>query len=223
MLALLFSLSAAAQINAKLMRYVDISAEQVTFVYGGDIWVAPKTGGTAQQLTQSPGEESWPRFSPDGSQIAFTADYNGNDDVYVVNSGGGVPTRITYASGNDRMVDWHPDGKTLIFAASRELGQRSGNQLYRVNADGGFAERLPLPYAELASYSSDGSQLAYITKITEDYPFKRYRGGLTSDILIFDIERENVRRITEDTAIDGKPAWLGEKFSSYLIVESTFA
>ncbi len=201
----------SAQISAKLMRYLDVSDTQVVFVYGGDIWVAPKTGGTATQLTQSPGEESWPRFSPDGQSIGFTADYNGNNDVYVVPTSGGLPTRVTHASGTDRMIDWYPDGEHLLFAASRELGQRSGNQLYRVAATGGFAEKLPIPYAELASFSPDGGQLAYITKITENYPFKRYRGGLTSDILIYNTTSQAVERITDNPANDGKPAWLGDK------------
>ncbi len=73
-----------AQISAKLMRYMDVSDDQITFVYGGDIWMMPKAGGTALQVTHSPGEESWPRFSPDGLSIAYTASYNGNQDVFVM-------------------------------------------------------------------------------------------------------------------------------------------
>jgi len=60
--SLLFLQNAVAQISAKLMRYTDVSETQITFVYGGDIWIAPKTGGTALQITNSPGEESWPKF-----------------------------------------------------------------------------------------------------------------------------------------------------------------
>ena len=84
------------QISAKLMRYMDVSDNQITFVYGGDIWVMSKEGGTAQQVTHSPGEESWPRFSPDGTSIAYTASYNGNQDVYVMPAKGGVPVRRTW-------------------------------------------------------------------------------------------------------------------------------
>ena len=83
---LLASLAAPAfgQINARLMRYIDISDSQITFVYGGDVWLVDKEGGQAMQLTNSPGEESYPRFSPDGSEIAYTASYNGNEDIFVV-------------------------------------------------------------------------------------------------------------------------------------------
>ena len=100
----LFS-NADGQISAKLMRYMDLSDTQIAFVYGGDIWVIPKSGGTAIQVTHSPGEESWPRFSPDGKSIAYTASYNGNQDIYVMPTLGGVPTRLTYQSHSDRMVD----------------------------------------------------------------------------------------------------------------------
>lgn len=198
------------QISAKLMRYMDVSDTQITFVYGGDIWAMPKAGGTAVQVTHSPGEESWPRFSPDGKSIAFTASYNGNRDVYVMPTLGGVPTRVTYQSHMDRMVDWHPDGEHILFASGRESGRQSFWQFYLVHRKGGLPEKLKVPYGELASYSPDGNQLAYITKITEDYPFKRYRGGLASDIIIYNLKTNRAQNITNNHAIDGKPAWVGD-------------
>jgi tricorn protease len=198
-----------AQISAKLMRYLDVSDKQISFVYGGDIWLVDKNGGPAVQLTHSPGEESWPRFSPDGRRIAYTAAYNGNPDVYVVPVQGGVPTRVTYPSFADRMVDWHPDGKRLLFASNRASGVRGINHFYLVPAEGGFPERLKVPYGELASFSDDGKQLAYVTRITESYPFKRYRGGYSSDIIVYDLATDKARNITGNLAIDGKPAWAG--------------
>jgi len=199
------------QINARLMRYADVSDRQIAFVYGGDIWIMPKAGGTALQITRSPGEESWPKFSPDGQFIAYSASYHGNQDVYVMPVTGGVPTRITYNSFEDRLVDWHPDGEHLLFASKRESGRQSFSQFYQVGTQGGMPEKLSIPYGELASYSPDGLSLAYITRITENYPFKRYRGGLTSDILIHDFASKHTENITQSLAIEGKPAWVGEK------------
>ena len=191
-----------AQINAKLFRYMDVSETQITFVYGGDIWLADKEGGMAVPLTNSPGEESYPKFSPDGQHIAYTAEYRGNMDVYVVPITGGLPTRVTYQSHADRMIDWHPDGAHLLFASRREMGQRSSRHFFKVSKEGGFPEKLAIPYGELASYSPDGKKLAYITKITENYPFKRYRGGLASDILIFDLETNTATNLTNNEAND---------------------
>ena len=207
----LLSVPLQAQINAKLMRFADISDTHITFVFGGDIWVVEKTGGQAVQLTESPGEESYPRFSPDGSEIAYTASYNGNEDIYVIKTMGGLPQRITYASFNDRMVDWHPKGDKILFASRREAGIPRVNQFFMIDKTGGMPEKLVIPYGELASFSSDGNHLAYITKITENYPFKRYRGGLTSDVILFDLNTNTAKRITDNPANDGQPAWLQNK------------
>src|SRR6266508_340875 len=114
---LLISLAAIAQIDARLFRYPDISATQIAFVYGGDIWIVSKTGGTANRITSSTGEESFPRFSPDGKTLAFSASYDGNTDVYTMPVSGGVPVRLTWHSSPDRVVDWHPDGKRILFAS----------------------------------------------------------------------------------------------------------
>ncbi len=208
---LIFCTNAGAQINAKLMRYMDVSDSQITFVFGGDIWVMPKSGGTAIQVTHSPGEETWPRFSPDGKHIAYTASYNGNQDVFVMPAAGGVPTRLTYQSHTDRLIDWHPDGKRILFASGRESGRQSFRQLYLVSMEGGLPEKLQVPYGELASYSKDGNRLAYITKITENYPFKRYKGGLASDVVIFDLRSNTAENITNNPVNDGQPAWVGDE------------
>jgi len=71
LLSLLFicNQTAYSQISAKLMQYMDVSSDQIAFVYGGDIWISPKEGGQAVRLTSSQGEESWPKFSPDGTHI----------------------------------------------------------------------------------------------------------------------------------------------------------
>ncbi len=203
--------STQSQINAKLMRYLDVSGTQITFVYGGDIWLVPKSGGLATQLTHSPGEESWPRFSPDGQTIGYTASYHGNLDIYTIPVTGGIPERVTYGSHPDRMLDWHPSGDQILFASRREIGQSRARQFFAIDKSGGFPQKLPIPYGELASFSPDGNRLAYITKITESYPFKRYRGGLSSDILLYDLSNNTVENITNNHANDGKPAWVDHR------------
>src|SRR5689334_2186258 len=87
---------ADAQIDARMLRYPDVSATQIAFVYAGDIWLAPKQGGVAVRLSSPRGEESFPRFSPDGRTLAFSANYDGNTDVYAVAVQGGEPVRLTW-------------------------------------------------------------------------------------------------------------------------------
>ena len=202
------SVSLFGQISAKLMHQMDVSDTQIAFVYAGDIWLVPRDGGQAVQLTSSPGEESWPKFSPDGSRLAFSANYNGSSNIYVMPVTGGLPERITFRNFSDRMVEWHPDGKRLLIATTAEQGN-GPSEFFLVSATGGLPEKLPIPYGELASFSPDGKKLAYITRITENYPFKRYRGGLTSDIIVYDMDRRRAENITNRRAIDGKPAWVG--------------
>ena len=98
-----------SQINAKLMRFMDVSDTQIVFVYGGDIWIMPKSGGTAIQVTKSPGEESWPRFSPDGQSIAYSASYDGNVDIYNANNA----SEILDTGGVNMIICYQADGKPL--------------------------------------------------------------------------------------------------------------
>ena len=211
LLLLLTSFTVFSQVNARLFRYPHISSTQITFVYGGDIWIVGKSGGTAIKLTSSPGEESYPRFSPDGKTIAYSATYNGNTDVFTMPASGGVPVRVTYQSVPDRVVDWHPDGNRILFASARSSGTQRYNQFYLVSKNGGLPDKLAIPYGELGSFSPSGDDLAYVTRITENYPFKRYRGGFASDIYVYNLKQNKVENITQNPATDGKPAWVKNK------------
>src|SRR6185436_18109258 len=139
---------ASAQVDARMFRQPAVSADKIAFVYAGDIWLAPKAGGTATRLTSPLGEETFPRFSPDGTMLAYSADYDGSTDVYVVPVAGGEPVRLTHHPMADRVIGWHPDGKRVLFASARESGRQRYNQFYLVNVSGGLPEKLPVPYGE---------------------------------------------------------------------------
>ncbi len=206
---LLLSAPADAQVNAKMLRYPDVSETQITFVYAGDIWVAPKTGGTAHRLSSPPGEESFPRFSPDGNTIAFTGNYDGNQDLYLLPSQGGNPTRLTHHPGADRMLDWYPDGSDLLFSSQRYSGRQRFGQFYRVSKSGGLPDKLPVVRAEFGSISEDGKMLAYIPIDVSFRTWKRYRGGRAPDIWLFDLESFESKNITDDPANDTHAMWRG--------------
>ncbi|MBS3819086.1 PD40 domain-containing protein, partial [bacterium] len=196
---------ASAQVNARLFRYPDVSETHICFVYADDIWIVPKTGGTAHNLSSPQGEESFPRFSPDGERIAFTGNYDGNKDIYVIPSQGGVPHRVTYHGQTDRMLDWYPQGNHLLFASSRKSGRQRFNQFYRVSSKGSLPQKLPLPYAEFGMLSSDAQVLYYIPISRDFRTWKRYRGGMAPDIWRFDLETYESKRITQDPANDTQP------------------
>ena len=196
-------------IDARMMRYPDVSATQIAFVYAGDIWVAPKTGGAALRLSSPRGEETFPRFSPDGSQIAFSGNYDGNTDIYIVPSTGGLPKRLTYHGAMDRMLNWYPDGQNILFASSRASEKDRFNQLYKISANGGLPEKLPLPYGEFGAISPDGKTLAYIPISVDFRTWKRYRGGMNSAIWLFDLQTHSARDITGNDSANSQPMWHG--------------
>jgi tricorn protease len=203
------STTVEAQVSARMFRYPDVSATTISFVYGGDIWVVPKTGGTAVRLTTPPGEESFPRFSPDGTRIAYSASYDGNQDVYVVPVAGGVPTRVTHHPMADRLVDWYPDGQSLLIATSMASGRQRYSQFYRVSATGGLPQRLAVPYGEFGAISPDGRSLAY-TPMSQDFrTWKRYRGGWKADIWLFDLQTHASENLTHNDVNNSQPMWRG--------------
>jgi tricorn protease len=198
-----------AQIDARMLRQPDVSSTHIAFVYAGDIWVVPKSGGTAQRLSSPNGEESVPRFSPDGSTIAFTGNYDGNADIYTIPTMGGEPVRITHHPMGDRVVDWYPDGRSILYASSMESGRQRFNQFYRVANDGGLPERLPLAFAEYGAISPDGEWLAYIHIERDSRTWKRYRGGRAPDIWMFNLDDYTSSNITTSDANDAHPMWHG--------------
>jgi tricorn protease len=216
LLLLLLSTSALAQ-GTRLLRHPTVSRDSVAFEYAGDLWVVSRSGGTARRLTSTPSLEIDPCFSPDGSQIAFTATTAGNTDVYVVPTAGGDPKRLTYHPGIDRARGWSPDGKRIIFASNRTgVPQQSYMQLWTVSVDGGLPEMLPLPRAYSGSYSPDGARLAYEEISTVFVPdwietsmWRHYRGGRTHPISIVNLADNSVQKLPWTNSNDSFPMWVG--------------
>ncbi len=196
-------------VDARMFRFPDVSDTQIAFVYAGDIWLAPKTGGFAQRLSSPRGEEVFPRFSPDGSQIAFSGNYDGNADIYVVSVYGGLPRRLTFHGSTDRVLDWYPNGGEILFATSRTSEKDRFNQMYRISQKGGLPAKLPIPYGEFGSISPDGKTLAYVPISVDFSTWKRYRGGMNPDIWLFNLETFEAKNITQDDAANSQPMWHG--------------
>lgn len=197
-----------SQIDAGLFRYPDVSATQIVFSYANDLWVMPKAGGEAIKLSSPAGQEIFPKFSNDGKKIAFTGNYDGNIDVYVIPVTGGQPTRLTYHDFPDRVANWTADGKRVLFASGRESGKERFSQFYTIDAEGGPAEKLPLAYAEYGSYSPDGKQMAVVFRTQVGRNWKRYRGGTTGNIYIYDFAKKESQNISAGSdAGDEFPMW----------------
>jgi tricorn protease len=190
-----------------------VSRTHVAFVYANDLWVADIGGGAARRLTADVGNEGNPAFSPDGSLIAFNAQYEGNVDVYVVPAAGGVPRRLTWHPGPDIVQGFTPDGSAVLFTSPRAVFSGRYTQLFKVEVKGGFPEKLEVPYAFRAVYSPDGSRLAYNPLYDAFTQWKHYRGGTVSVIWVYSFGDRSVEKIPqpEGRANDAGPMWIGNK------------
>ncbi|HYE60645.1 MAG TPA: S41 family peptidase [Phycisphaerales bacterium] len=190
-----------------MLRLPDVSKDRICFVYANDIWTAPKAGGEATPLASPPGTESFPRFSPDGKSIAFVGNYDGGRDLYTLPLSGGLPTRVSHHPGGETLSDWTADGK-LIYLMSGMAGLGRQSQLFTVGSTGGLPERLPVPYAGFGSISPDGTWLAYTPHSTDTRTWKRYRGGMATDIWLFSLKDKSSKKITDWEGTDTIPMWV---------------
>ncbi|HMP77899.1 MAG TPA: S41 family peptidase [Pirellulaceae bacterium] len=187
-----------------------MSATHIVFVYGEDLWLVPRSGGMAIPLASPPGEESLPRFSPDGQTIAFVGNYDGNQDIYTIPISGGPATRVTFHPASELLCDWTPSGE-LLFSSSAYAGLERQSQLFVIKPGESMERELPVPYGTNGAISTDGTWLAYNPNNTDYRTWKRYRGGMASDIWLFNLETHQSVRMTDFEGTDTLPMWHGDK------------
>jgi tricorn protease len=209
-LLLLASVCLADENPPLLLHHPTVSATQIVFAYAGDLWSVPRAGGVAERLTAGAGTASLPIFSPDGGEIAFTGDYDGNADVYVIPASGGTPRRLTYHPDADEVIGWTRDGHAVLFASERNSYSRF-SRLFTISREGGFPAELPLPIGAEASYSPDGKELAYVPLDHAFEIWKRYRGGRTSPVWIARLADSSVTPVPRENSNDFNPMWVDQR------------
>lgn len=205
--------AAAADItpSGAMLRWPDVSKSHICFVYANDLWMVPKAGGLASPVASPSGQEAFPKFSADGRSIAFVGNYDGGRDLYIVDldeSLAGAPARrVTHHPYGENLADWNPDG-SLLFMGNGFAGLPRQTQLLKVPATGGLPTHLPVPYAGFGSISPDGTWLAYTPHTTDTRTWKRYRGGMATDVWLFNLKDNSSRRISEWEGTDTIPMWV---------------
>ncbi|MGE5340522.1 MAG: S41 family peptidase [Candidatus Omnitrophota bacterium] len=207
--------------DARLLRFPNINKDLITFVYAGDIWSVPVTGGNARRLTSHEGMEIFPRISPDGQWIAFSGEYSGTRQIYVMPAKGGEPRQLTYYSdmgeqpprgGFDHLVvGWTPDSKHILILTTRTPYDDRIQRFYTVSLEGGLETPLPIPEASFGSFSPDGKKIVYSPISREFRTWKRYKGGRAQDIWIYDLEKNTSEQITQYIGDDRQPFWYKDK------------
>jgi tricorn protease len=220
-LAGIFLLSTtAAYSQTKLLRFPDIRGDRVVFTYGGDLWTAPSSGGSAVRLTSHPGIEVFGKFSPDGKWVAFTGQYDGDEQVYVVPTSGGDPRQLTFypARGplaprwgwDNQVFGWTKDSKNIIFRSLRDSWSLPIARLYKVSVEGGPATALPMPTAGSGDLSPNENEIVYSPQSRDFRSEKRYGGGQANQLFIFNLGTNAAKRITEGPRATRDAMWIGD-------------
>ncbi len=208
--------------QTKLLRFPDIHGDKVAFTYGGDLWWASTSGGTATRLTAHPGMEVFAKFSPDGKWIAFTGQYDGDEQVYVMPAEGGVPRQLTFypAHGplkprggyDNQVMGWTPDGKSILFRSMRDAnGVTVHGNLFTVSKDGGLPVKLPMPESGAGCFAPDGRKLVYTPQYRDFRHWKRYQGGWAEHLYVFDPVTLERKPIAQTKRTERDPMWIGDR------------
>ena len=213
-------LSTSAYSQTKLLRFPDIRGDRVVFTYGGDLWTAPSSGGSAVRLTSHPGVEVFGKFSPDGKWIAFTGQYDGDEQVYVVPTSGGEPRQLTFypARGplaprwgwDNQVFGWSKDSKRIYFRSLRDSWSLPIARLFSVSVDGGPATAFPMPTAGSGDLSPTNDEIVYSPQSRDFRSEKRYGGGQANQLYIFNLKNNSAKRITEGPRATRDAMWIGD-------------
>jgi tricorn protease len=196
--------------GTRLLRQPDISASQITFIYGADLWISDLNGSNLVRLTSTPAVESEPHFSPDGQWIAFSSNRSGTNAVYVVSAKGGEATRLTWHAANAIARGWSVDGKNILYASERETAPTAHMRLWSVPAIGGPSKLLSHQWGNDASYSPDGTKLIVDKMDRWDVEWRAYRGGQNTPLIILDLATQNETLLPNNRTIDIQPIWISE-------------
>lgn len=209
----------ASSDETRLLRFPATNGRQVVFSYADQLYSVGLQGGEARRLTNGPGYAIFPRFSPDGTQIAFTAQYDGNTEVYLMPADGGTPKRLTYTATlarddlGDRMgpnnivMAWKNTVPEIAFRSRMISFNDFNGQLFTVGVDGDLPRQLPVPRGGFLSFSPDDTKMAYNRVFREFRTWKDYRGGMADDIWILDLKTGAIEDITNNPAQDIIPMW----------------
>jgi tricorn protease len=205
--------------TTRLLRFPTTNGKQIVFCYAGELYTVGKEGGVARRLTSGPGYSSFPHFSADGTQLAFTSQYDGNTEVYVMPAEGGTPKRLTITAtlGRDDISDrmgpnnivmtWENTKPLVVFRSRMKSFDSFIGSLFSVGLDAELPQQLPLPRGGFVSFSPDDSKIAFNRVFREFRTWKHYRGGMADDVWIHDFKTGATENLTNNPAQDICPMW----------------
>ncbi len=213
----------AVSARAAIPRFPQPTATGVVFVADGNIWEVPRAGGQAVRLTSAPGQDMFPRVSPDGKWIAYTEAGNAGTDVWVIPAAGGPARRLTYHptveagtggrhAPDNMVVTWTPDSSAVVYLSKANQWNSWIDEAYAVPVTGGASVKLPIDDAVgLLTYGPDGHSIAYNRILRNFRTWKRYNGGLAQQVFTYDLGSRQLTQVTHWSGTNTSPMWVGRK------------
>lgn len=190
-------------------RHPSVHGDRVVFVAEDDLWEVAAGGGRAHRLTANPGPSSFPSYSPDGTQIAFTGRDEGVTDIHVMDADGGRPIRLTFHGALSHVVGW--DGAEIVYASNAEWPFTNDFRLWTVPASGGHPRLLPFGPARKLAREPGGPGVVLGRNTADPARWKRYRGGLAGSVWIDRLGDGEFARLLSLAGNLASPMWVGSR------------
>ena len=185
-------------------RHPTIARDRVIFVCEDDLWSAPANGGAAVRLTATPGACSFPRLSPDATQVAFIANEEAHPELYVMPAAGGRPSRVSYLGGTSAAVSaWNAQGTQVLWVSNPGAWYLRETRGFVTDVASASTHELNLGHMKCVSPGPDG-RLAIGRNENDPAHWKRYRGGTSGEVWIDPEARGEFERLKLP---DGNPTW----------------
>ena len=194
------------------VRFPAIHQDRIVFVSEDDLWLLSSEGGRAERLTAGVGEVSYPRFSPDGTQLAFVGYEEGPGEVYVMPADGDIAQRLTFQSASCRVLGWSPDGAEILYASNAGQFAERFEVIYAISPKGGQPRQLPVGMANAISYGPHGGVvIGRNINVREMSHQKRYRGGRVGHLWCDMTGSGTFQRLLHLDGNIADPCWVGER------------
>lgn len=191
----------------------------LAFDWGGDVWIAPATGGEARPLTAHPGRDAQPKFAPDGKRIAFVSDREGSLNVFTVPFEGGAPRQLTFHTAGTSLEEWSADGNAILIKATRDHFWRRGERFFTIKSNERSAEHLLFDdYGADATLSPDGNKLLF-TREGEGWWRKGYKGSRVTQVWLYDRVSKSFEKILHNEFGCRWPLWKPDGKGFYYVGE----
>jgi tricorn protease len=194
------------------VRYPTIHQDSIVFVSEDDLWLVSSAGGRAERLTAGVAEVSYPRFSPDGTHLAFVGREEGPSEIYVMPAPGGPASRLTFQDASSKVAGWSPDGAEILYASNAGQFAMRFEVIYSISPKGGEPRQLPFGLANAISYGPHGGIVLGRNINVRDFAYqKRYRGGRVGHLWCDVSGNGTFQRLLQLDGNIADPCWVGER------------